>query len=264
MYICTLFSVALGCVPDSVLSASYSRARSGLTEVPDDIPDVYQIYLNNNQITSLRNSSFVNFTTCYKLEIYHNYITHVDTGTFRDMKHLDTLSLEYNQLAVISPGMFHGLWSLRVLTLFENKISVIGSKTFYGLNSLEVLGLEGNLLSKLRPGMFIGLTSLRSMSFQRNQLKNLSPKIFAEFPRPLSLAVSDPATKVVSLKNPLQCNSRLCWLRQEELRGTITWRQWEIYIFKPECSNGIVWDTWNCTGQGNCHTYKRGNTIKLT
>ena len=184
--------VLMLCVLDSV-SCDYKRIRSGLAEVPDDIPDdIDQIDLSENQITALRNTSFVNLTECNSMIINRNNIKHIDIGTFRYMKHLGDLQLYVNQLIEITQGMFEGLGSLRLLNLQTNQISVIGSRTFYGLNSLIYLALDVNHLTELREDMFEGLTSLKRLGVFHNRLQTLSSKVFDIFLRPLELLASDP------------------------------------------------------------------------
>ena len=71
--------------------------------------------------------------------------------------------------------------------------------------------------------------------------------MFKHLPRPLELRLSNPRAATVK-QNVLNCDSALCWLKKEELDGTIVWTSDE---FKPRCADGIEWDIWSCSETGN-------------
>ena len=96
----------------------FYRTRSGLTEVPDDIPDDASIVvLIDNKITTLRTNAFLNLFTCEGLYLQINHISHIEDGAF------------------------NGLVKLRALYLMENKITNLTSGTFKGLVVIDRYGI---------------------------------------------------------------------------------------------------------------------------
>ena len=148
------------------------------------------------------------------------------------------LNLADNQLTSLKVGMFQGLVVLEYLILSGNNISSIEDNTFVNLTRLEGLFLNGNRLESLSPGTFCGLESIVELSLSNNRLTSLPQDVFIPLPRPLSPNPSG---------NPPQCYSALCWLKQEELNGTI-----KFYSFsKPSFANGVNWDSWSCNQPGD-------------
>ena len=83
--------------------------------------------------------------------------------------------------------------------------------------------------------MFSGLESLEALHLTYSHLTTLPADVFSHLPRPLELGLQG---------NQRQCNAAVCWVKQEELQGTITIQH------KPICANGVEWDSWTCD-EGN-------------
>ena len=150
-----------------------------------------------------------------------NDINHIRDGAFRHLTVCTELYLYWNALTEVRAGMWEGLSSLTKLILYSNQISMIEVGAFNTLTSLEMLWLENNELVTLEEGLFN--TPLRT-SFE------------------LSL-----------YNNPLQCDARMCWIKEVERVGHITWYTWS-HDGRPERKNqpGVLWDdiTLNCTEPG--------------
>ena len=107
-----------------------------------------------------------------------------------------------------------------------------------GLDSLKELHLYHNLISHIEPSSFARLKELRGLYMERNKLTTLEQNVFDDLvPNNLVLGINH---------NPLQCDSRMCWIKQGEEDGWIklfheargiTWS-------KPSCVNypGFRWD----------------------
>ena len=128
--------------------------------------------------------------------------------------------------------------SARGLDLAINNINLIEDNAFIGLKSLEDLDLHSNKLETLTPGIFCFLDSLRKLNLKKNRLTSLPADVFNHLPRPLRVDVSD---------NPLECDAALCWLKQEELNGNITYLN---YLGRPTCAKEVNWFTWFCNETG--------------
>ena len=90
--------------------------------------------------------------------------------------------------------------------------------------------------------MFFGLDSLQTLHLDYNRLITLQEDVFNHLPRPLTISV-----------NPLLCDSKLFLLRQEQKQGSIRWYYYihrSSYKYRPECTNGIWFDTWDCNKTG--------------
>ena len=61
----------------------FYRTKSGLTDVPDDIPkDALQVDLGHNNITQLKQNAFSQLHQCTHLNMWWNTISVVETGSF--------------------------------------------------------------------------------------------------------------------------------------------------------------------------------------
>ena len=145
------------------------------------------------------------------------------------MNNCTTLSFYLNQISEIEPGGFNGLSNLEYLEILSNRleiqsnnISSIEDNTFLNLNKLEALFLLNNNLKTLSSRVFCGLTSLNALHLELNHLSTLPADVFSHLPRPLTLGLIFHPND--TLYNLLKCDSQLCWLKQEELQGNITWK----------------------------------------
>ena len=130
--------------------------------------------------------------------------------------------------------------ALEYLELQFNIITFIEDNTFANLMRLNELNLAVNRLESLTPGIILWLRFSRVAEFwQKNRLTTLPADVFNHLPRPLELDISF---------NPMQCDAALCWLKQEELNGTITWNP---FGRRPTCANEVSWETWSCSQTGN-------------
>ena len=143
--------------------------------------------------------------------------------------------------------MFNGLVAVETLNLFNNDINLIEDFTFTNMKKLKVLWLVNNALMVLDPEMFFGLDSLRTLGLFGNPLTTLPSGVFNHLPRPFELALTDDNDDYGNhVGFPMQCDVKLCWLRQEELQGTITW-----YRSYPICTDDTEWGNSICDETGN-------------
>ena len=180
------------------------------------------MWINDNKLTEIRGDMWEGLHSLMELYLFDNRIRTLHAGAFRPLGKLQALWLWQNELTVIRGDMWEGLHSLRRIYLKNNKISSIkpgGFTSLQSLSDLEYLGLIDNQLTTLPDDI---LTTTGGTTGSRNQPGNLT------------LILSD---------NPLQCDSRLCWLKKAEQEGWINFYYFYSYE-SPRCINlpGISWE----------------------
>ena len=105
-----------------------------------------------------------------------------------------------------------------------------------GLDSLKELHLYHNLISYIEPGSFATLKQLHGLYMERNKLTTLEQNIFDDLmPNYLVLGIN---------YNPLQCDNRMCWIKQGERKRRIT-----LY----HEARGITWSKPSCVNYPGFH-----------
>ena len=118
--------------------------------------------------------------------------------------------------------------------------------------------LSSNQFVTLQTTIFSGLRSLDELNLAGNRLTTLLADVFSHLSRPLELTLFD--FRIIGEQdNIFVCDAALCWLKQEEHLGSITWGSvhigYELYFFKPICSDGRGWDNWICNETGGFATF---------
>ena len=229
----------------------YYRVCQGLTSIPADIPaEAREVRIYGNTIHTLRANDFSQLSQCTVLYLDYNDIQEIQVGAFTGLTALEFLDLDYNKISRIEPGAFSGLTALRELHLDNNVISEIQAGLFTGLTALDRLHLHLNDIRHIEPGAFSGLTTLTYLRLHHNALTTLPWTIFSSVGN--SGNIHHPSLELALSGNPLHCDTSLCWIKQGEQYGWITW--WWGSIYDPECSNyaDTNWPdvTLNCTNQG--------------
>ena len=250
---------------DEYVGRVFFRTESGLTDVPSDIPsEAVEVHLHNNQITHLRNGGMSHLTTCAFLSFQTNLISTIDQDAFLGMSNLANLHLSYNRLTVLKKGMFNGLSSLDELNLNSNDIDTIEPGCFSNLNNLNYPYISSNDLTSVSGSIWQGLQSLTWLYLYVNNIAELKAGDFSNLPHlerlylygnrftTIDHNVFDPHDHPNSDGHPrklrlsfgaMQCDSRLCWLKQGEQLGWITWLDTRGVRYHPNCVNHLSsWD----------------------
>ena len=255
----------------------YYKVNLGLTQIPDDIPmDARRVFLRLNNITRVPANAFSELAQCFFLQLDENPISEVQPGAFKgltglkllglnhvlierlyvnmfsDLVHCTSLSMHSNQISEVEPGTFNGLINVENLFLNNNKLTALMAGIFQGLMAVEYITLYENMITFIEDNTFAGLKRLERISLNGNNLATLPENVFSHLPRPLELGLHDHVYRQTP-DNPLQCDAALCWLKQGELQGTITWFYHDPHPDsprKPECADGIDWDNWTCSATG--------------
>ena len=145
----------------------------------------------------------------------------------------------------------------REIVIECNPIIKIEDDAFVNLSNLEVLSLRKNELVVLCKRAFRGLNSLRTLLLEGNHLTTLPEDVFSHLPRPIQLGVSDIVHRPLDYRrwdNPMECGPELCWLKEEEIQGTITWfATYSWYHHRPMCKRRgyATWRQFSCDEPGN-------------
>ena len=201
--------------------------------------------LRGNRIRIVRKGDFSDLTSCLKIDLGDNFIHTIESGSFDGLAALRILSLTINGLTELRNYMFQDLRNLESLNLNSNMIKYIEDGSFESLLNLRQLRMANNILTELRAAIFHGLKNIDHLTLDRNKLTYIDSSTFSDLPLPLELALDF---------NPLVCDDSLCWLKEEEQQGNITWLTWNGHLYKPSCNEGIAWNTWECSeGWFNFH-----------
>ncbi len=203
------------------------------------------LWLQNNQISHIEELAFVGLESLDTLGLTRNNFSVLYSEMFRGLNKLTWLDLQNNKISSIEKNSFLGLESLLFLFLHHNKISVLPQGVFSGLRKLKALPLPGNQINHIDTGAFDSLDSLETLFLHSNRLTTLSPQTLLNLPRnPLLLALSRNP-----FSNKWNCSS-LCWLKQEEQHGTVTWYIRSGNVHHPRCAEGQVWTSLPCGKPG--------------
>ena len=122
-----------------------------------------ELYLDDNQISSIESGDFSGLTNLTRLDLDSNQISSIESGDFSGLTNLTALNL------CRQPAIEHRIGRLQrtdesddTLDLYDNQISSIESGAFSGLTNLTTLYLDSNQISSIESGDFSGLTNLTS------------------------------------------------------------------------------------------------------
>ena len=214
----------------------YHRRYCKITQIPGDIPvEAKKVYLYGNSITSINPRSFSRLEDCTELWLSGNKLTKISLGMFEGLESLELVTLHDNSVVSIEVGVFRKLTHCTQIKLDSNRLRQIKEGMFAGLNVLEELSLTMNGISYIEPGSFKSLMQLSKLYLYSNELTTLEQNVF-NFPyHPVEVTL-------LLFQNPLKCNSSLCWVKQGEREGWISW-YYDFTMFPPECENypGVAW-----------------------
>ena len=91
-------------------------------------PNVTELYLDRNYISSIDEGSFGNVSGLVVLGLSGNRLTCIDKGTFSKLRYLKTVRLDGNLLETIDPLAFRDLHDITSLTLHNNLLVELDAK----------------------------------------------------------------------------------------------------------------------------------------
>ena len=216
-----------------IATLSNNKINSTEREAFNGLSNLKQIYLYGNDLTKLNNKMFVGLDSLEEMTLSFNKINSIEAGTFTGLRYLKELWLDNNKvLEHVTGNMFAGLNRLELLSIHTNKISKIATDLFTGLLNLREIDLDDNLITEINNGTFNSLEQLSKVWLYNNKLTTLPHNAFSGLPRPMELTLGG---------NPLECSSDLCWMKQGESEGWLTWIQFENRPLEPSCAGGSDW-----------------------
>lgn len=211
----------------TVMSLGWNEINQIAPQTFTGLRSVKQLYLHDNKLSKLHSGTFLGLPRCIEVMLHFNFIDTIDSGTFSGLDLVEVIHLHDNRLTQLKPGMLTGLRSLKLLTLFKNSLHTIHSGSLSELPQLSYLGLGANGLTTFPWTAFVSEKSVGSPT----------P------PSPLQLQL---------LLNPFHCNVSMCWVREAEQLGWLTW--WNGEGYAPHCHNypASTWSNINldCKRQG--------------
>ena len=201
-------------------STSVWRSNRNLAEVPIDIPpNVINVDLSGNQLTTLSSESFPQELKWETLNLTNNRITIIRRAAFVNLNQLKDLSLKGNEISEIENGAFQNLTQLKTLTLNGNPLREIRGDMWQGLGGLVVLRIR-TVHTRLRPKAFSYLQSLQNLSLNLEHLKEhssyyLNSSNFPDTPKDQAKFEIDIGGMKVS------CDNSFCFLNNMQKKGLI-------------------------------------------
>ena len=195
-----------------------------------------------SQQSEILHCLILHLSQCTELDLSLNIIVQIDPDAFWGLQKLEQLGLNGNMLTEITGDMWQGIQTLRGLFLIGNYLEEVSEDMWKDLLELEEIWLSSNQINEVEPNGFTNLPNPRFLDLFDNQLTTLDQNILAS-----EILYGDNSVLFhLNLgENPLQCDSRMCWLRDAENLGSIT------LTMIPQCHNGdsndhLTWSDLEC------------------
>ncbi|XP_078601657.1 relaxin receptor 1-like [Branchiostoma floridae x Branchiostoma japonicum] len=169
---CTLMSVPALCTCEKKTRVTCNN--TGLYNIPAYISiNVTRLKIDNENIKTLQNDSFVHYINLESLNLPRNQIQLIEPTAFRGLRNLAKLNLQENRIRCFHVDTFAELHKLARLFLSHNEIQTLMPGTFRNLHELQWLYLEDNKLTTIHPGTFSGLGNVHWLGLMGNRLQTL-------------------------------------------------------------------------------------------
>lgn len=129
--------------------------------------------LNNNQIQTIKNTSFINLYNLQFLDLSFNLLNSLNEILFENLINLKILNLNNNFLITLPNFIFINCRNLYELNLNFNNLYNISGDITYGLLNLKHIYINNNNLNLISNGSFYYLNNLESLDLSVNNLKTL-------------------------------------------------------------------------------------------
>ncbi|XP_061743011.1 leucine-rich repeat and immunoglobulin-like domain-containing nogo receptor-interacting protein 1-B [Nerophis ophidion] len=162
--------------------------RRRMATLPEGIPTETRLLdLSTNRLKLIGPEEFINYPQLEELQLNENVISSIESGAFSNLMNLRTLGLRNNQLKLIQLGVFTGLNNLTQLDISENKIVILLDYMFQELYNLRVLEVGDNDLVFISPRSFHGLSNLETLNIEGYKLSSVPTDALSHLHNLLSL-----------------------------------------------------------------------------
>lgn len=152
------------------LNLSYNRLSEIDPSGFEDLPNLQEVYLNNNELTAIP-SLGVASSHIVSLFLQHNKIRNVEGSRLKAYLSLEVLDLSWNNITEMRSACFLYGPPIKELNLVSNRISTLESGAFDGLSrSLLTLRLSKNRITQL-PVKAFKLPRLTQLDLNRNRIR---------------------------------------------------------------------------------------------
>ena len=121
------------------IKAQINLNRSNLAKVCSCNIFDSQIILDNKNISTIDENTFIGLSNLTVLSFNQNFIKSIQANTFNGLVNLTYLDLSNNQIELIEDETFKDLSSLKTLDIQLNRIESINLSDFKGLINLQYL-----------------------------------------------------------------------------------------------------------------------------
>lgn len=263
-YHCVCSDVSLNCTNGFEIDGSTLRLVS---------TDIEIIIFSDFVIRELSSNLFQPFSQLRSLTFIESRVRDISPNAFTGLAALNYLSLSRNHIVELPETVFSDLQTVFEIDLSGNLLEYLPEMLFSNqTSSLRTLNLSRNRIRMLSPNLFNSLTHLEHLDLSSNELSHILPRTFSFLSRVRYIILNDNLivtvkkdlfdsnnqtihTTVSMLRNPLECNCGLVWLR-EVLLGQVDQIEVEDgnsvlcsspHIYHNQPLNDVPLEELNCT-----------------
>ncbi|CAO1431011.1 unnamed protein product [Diamesa serratosioi] len=181
-----------------VFDASNLGLKSVQSEIFGKSPNLKSIYLRNNKIQELSESTFANLRNLTTVDLSFNSIMSIRPGAFVNVMNIRQLFLKGNQLSAFKGEFFNTGTGLEDLDISDNQLSYIFPTAFKIHPRLKRLMASNNKFSFFPAALIASLQFLEHIDLSKNQLKTVEELDFARLPRLRELLLAQNSLESLS------------------------------------------------------------------
>ncbi|XP_072928317.1 leucine-rich repeat and transmembrane domain-containing protein 1 isoform X1 [Hemitrygon akajei] len=142
---------------------------NGLTEVPKDVPlNTKILYLQNNHIHTISNTSFTGLSQLLILDLSNNMISNLSSNIFDGLHNLINLNLANNSINRMDNKILHSNGNLKQLDISFNNLTSLPEDLFKNLKNLTWLAMHQNQIHQISRALLDSLSNLQVLLFKKN------------------------------------------------------------------------------------------------
>lgn len=144
---------------------------SNFPQNPNGTKPLINIFLNNNNITHIDETFFINFNYINVLNLSNNEIKEIKQGTFKHAKVLKVLSVSNCGLKFLTNETFLNLENTKMIEISQNNLTSLNAKFFTQCTNLRTIIADNNFIATVDLGMFEKLVpSLARIALRSNPI----------------------------------------------------------------------------------------------